>query len=223
MKTLAMKLAVALLNFVYLGIRLLPVKNKILFISRQANVPSHDIDLLVQAVKKQMPEVQAKVLTKTLDAGLQAKLGYCLHLALQMYHIATSRAVILDGYCIAASVLTHKKETVFIQMWHASCALKKFGWQTVGRSSGSSRRTASIMKMHRNYNYVLTSSKRTGNTYCEGFHISENQLIYIGMPHYTMLVGEDQRLKRRMTANYPQLKGKINILYIPTFRKKEKS
>ena len=46
-----------------------------------------------------------------------------------MYYLATSKVCVLDGYCIPASILKHKKKLKIIQIWHASGAIKKFGYQ----------------------------------------------------------------------------------------------
>ena len=51
-----------------------------------------------------------------LQGGLVNKIGYVFHMFIQMYHISTSKVVVLDTYCIVASVLKHKKETKIIQI-----------------------------------------------------------------------------------------------------------
>ena len=55
----------------------------------------------------------------------------------QMYHLATSRVVVLDSYCIVASVLKKKKGTTIIQMWHALGSFKKFGKSIIGKDESS--------------------------------------------------------------------------------------
>ena len=39
----------------------------------------------------------------------ESAIDYGLHMLVQMYHLATSDVAILDSYCIAVSVLHHKK------------------------------------------------------------------------------------------------------------------
>ena len=67
----------------------------------------------------------------------------------QMYHIATSRVVILDSYCIVISILKHKKKLTIIQMWHAMGAFKKFGYSIIGKSEGTSKKIIDLMRMHK--------------------------------------------------------------------------
>lgn len=214
-----MQSAVLLLRFCYLFIRPLPVRGKITFISRQSDIPSEDIRLLAEAVQREIPQLEIRILTKELKPGFWNKLSFCGHLLSQMYHISTSRFTVLDGYCIPASVLSHKRDNTIIQMWHASCALKKFGWQTVGREAGSDPETAEIMQMHHNYDYVLAPSKLTGKIYCEAFHTTEDKLQFMGPAHFVSLTRETPSLTQRIHAVYPELEGKINLLYVPTFRK----
>ncbi|MFR3386223.1 MAG: CDP-glycerol glycerophosphotransferase family protein [Lachnospiraceae bacterium] len=76
---------------------------------------------------------------------------------------ATSKVVILDGYCILASVLNHKKDLRIVQMWHAMGALKKFGYAALGNEEGKNPEISKILQMHRNYDYVICSSENCVN------------------------------------------------------------
>ena len=144
-------------------------------------------------------------------------ISYIFHMIHQLYAIATSKLVLIDGYCIAVSALNHKRETVFIQMWHALGAIKKFGYQTIGKTSGSDARTAEIMRMHKNYDYVLCAGKATARHFCEGFNVIEDKIKYIGLPRidYIKAVSENNcEIKKALNTG----NGKKNILYAPTFR-----
>ena len=104
-------------------------------------------------------------------------------------------------------------------MWHAAAAIKKFGYQTLDKPSGSNSNIAKIMKMHHHYDYVLASSEITGKHYQEAFGVSKEKLVYIGMPHFSTL--KEFGNSEKMDDAYPILRGKTNILYIPTFRRGE--
>ena len=91
-------------------------------------------------------KVLSKLLTK--EKSLKA-LGYIGHVAKQQAAIMASDVVVLDTYCIPASMIPHGKGTRIVQIWHALGAVKKFGWQTVGREGGSSEKVARLMRMHR--------------------------------------------------------------------------
>lgn len=219
MKKVLLKVGVGILHVVYLPFRLCKVKNKISYISRQSDSMSLDFELLVDHMKQEHPDVENVVLTRKISGGNKSILTYPLHMIRQMYHLATSKVVIVDGYCIVVCVLPHKKETKVVQMWHAAAAIKKFGYQTLDKSSGSDSEIARIMKMHHHYDYVLASSEITGKHYQEAFGVSKEKMVYIGMPHFSTL-GEFE-VSETMDDAYPILKKKTNILYIPTFRKGE--
>ena len=140
----------------------------------------------------------------------------------QMYHIATSKVVVLDGYCILVSVLHKKKHQSVIQMWHALGAIKKFGYQTIGKPGGNRKAVAKVMRLHRNYDYVLASSEETGEIYQEAFGVDAEKIRYIGLPRIDYLQKEDPGKTEAIYQRYPQLRDRINVLYAPTFRKNTK-
>ena len=87
-----------------------------------------------------------------------------------MYYIATSKVVITDGYNVLISCLKHKKHTCIIQMWHALAAIKKFGYQSIGLKDGMNPKTAKILNMHANYDYVLSGSDAMNKPFSEAFN-----------------------------------------------------
>ena len=217
MKWFILKLAVAALKIIYIPFQLLGIKNKITYITRQSDNPSLDYLLLKEEVEKRDKDIENVILARKISGGKHSVLTYPFHMLVQMYHLATSRYVILDGYCIAASILPHEAETKVIQIWHASAALKKFGYQTLDKPSGSNSKMAEVMKMHCNYDYVFALSNQTAGHYCEAFNVTDDKIRLIGMPHYSIIKKFDA--KDDMETAYPELKEKKNILYMPTFRK----
>lgn len=220
MKKIIAKIGINILKIIYLPMKLLNVKNKIVYISRQYNNATLDFLLLKEEIEKIDKNVQNIFLTKRLEKGLKNNILYIFHMLKQMYHIATSKIVIVDTYCIVISVLKHKKETKIIQIWHAMGAIKKFGHQTIGKNSGASRTMAETMCMHKNYNFVLCSSEITKKYYCEAFNIDESKIKYIGMPRIDYIL--KTKNKENIYKEYPELREKINVLYVPTFRKGKK-
>lgn len=222
MKNIILKILVNILKIVYIPMKLLKVKNKITYISRQSNYETLDFKQIREEMEKQYPEYKNIVLTKKIEGGIISKIQYCINIFNQMYHLATSKIVILDTYCITACILEHKKETKVIQIWHALGAVKKFGYQTINAKSGSDEKTAKTMCMHKNYDYVLAPSKETGKIYQKAFNIELSNIQYIGMPRVDYILTEDEKTKNTIYEKYPNLRHKINILYVPTFRKGEK-
>ncbi len=216
-KLFLLQIAVLGLKFIYAFLKLLKTKNKITFISRQGNSPSIDFEILSKRIKDKYPDYQVVMLTKKLDN----KIAYMFHMLVQMYHVATSKIVILDSYCIVVSVLKHKKSLKVIQMWHAVGSMKKFGYAMLGKEEGNDKDIARIMCMHKNYDYILISSKNFMKDYLEGFHCDENQVLEIPLPRVDWLLDEKyrNRKKQELLKKFPALRGKKNILYCSTFRK----
>ena len=222
MKNIILKILVIMLKILYLPMRLLKVKNKITYMSRQTNTESIDFKKIREELEKQYPEYKNVVLTKKIEDGIISKAMYCLEIFRQMYHLATSKVIVLDTYCITACVLPHKKETKIIQIWHALGAIKKFGYQTIGAKSGADEKTAQIMCMHKNYDYVLAPSRTTADLYEKAFCVKKEKIKYIGMPRVDYILEKDEEKNNKIYEKYPNLKHKQNILYVPTFRKGDK-
>lgn len=210
-------IAVGILRLINLLFRPLSLREKVAIISRQSDTPTLDIQMLDQYLQSQ--GVKTVVLCKMLHGNLRSAVSYGAHMLVQMYHIATSKVVVLDGYCILVCLLPKKKGQKVVQMWHALGAIKKFGWQNTDNPDGHGREFSEIMKMHRNYDYILTPSRVTGEFFCEAFRAAEDKLVYCGLPRIDFIRANDAETKQRMEQRYPQITERENVLYVPTFRK----
>lgn len=225
MKILIIKAGAAMLNLLYSLFKLLPVKDKIVFISRQGNTPSADFLLVDSEIRRRHPDYETVMLTKLLGKSVLEKVGYCFHILRQMYHIATAKMVILDSYCIPVSLLSQRRELVVIQMWHAIGSMKKFGYSILDKEEGTKRPLAEAMRMHRNYTYVFSSSKFCSPFFAEAFSVPLEKMREMPLPRLDLLFDEEygQEIMGKIRKEYPQLgrDGKKVIVYAPTFRKSE--
>lgn len=201
-------------------------KGKVAIISRESDEPTLDIAMLEEELKKRGIEVETLTKLFTKDKGGKAAAEYLGTVMKQEAAILRSDVVVLDTYCIPASMLPHPGKTRIIQMWHALSAVKKFGWQTVGTEDGTAERTAALMRMHRGYDYVLCSSDATAEYFKEAFRVQEDKIVKIGLPRIDYILNVtrgDGRYKAfgEIYALYPHLaqSDKKVVLYIPTFRK----
>ncbi len=212
-----------LLNVIYSIFKVLPVQNKIVFLSRQHDESNIDFDLIKEQFQMDRPNYKIVILTKMIHKGFLSKASYFIHMFQQMYHLATSRVAILDTYCIAVSILHHKKGLQVIQLWHATGAFKKFGYSILDKEEGSSRHTAELMQMHENYDYVCTSSHYAAPFFAEAFHVPLDKMIIKPLPRLDRILqaSYQQQSIQAIFHTYPILQnlGKKIILYAPTFRK----
>lgn len=221
----AIKMMELLLNLIYAVLKLVvPTRNKIVLLSRQSNNPSLDFKLLDEEIKRR--GVRTVILCKTLEKTVVGMLGYCFHMLRQMYHMAGARVLILDGYCIAASMLRHKKNLKIIQIWHSMGSMKEFGYTAMGKEEGSSFKLAKAMKMHCNYDYVMISSEAYRTDMAKGFNCSADKIRIYPLPRLDLLTEAKpyvEEIRKKICARYGQLQNKENILYCPTFRKGNES
>lgn len=216
-------------NLIYCFFKLLPAKKKITMISRQSNKKTVDFMLLEKKIIEKSPDYKVIILCKELKGGakanLQNKVSYAFHCIRQMYHIATSKVVVLDSYCILISVLKHKKNLKVIQMWHSMGTMKKFGYQILDKEEGSSSKIANSMKMHKNYTYVFASGKAYASLLEEGFQCGIDKIRIFSLPRVDLLTSETYKSETitKIEQRYPEIQNKKKIVYCPTFRKNEKN
>ncbi len=221
-----MSIIIGISKFVLRGIygifKLFKTKNKITFLSRQSDVPSVDFLLLCEELQKENKDVKIVLLTKRIGSGIKGKLIYAMHIFKQMYHVATSKVCIIDGYQIVVSVLHHKADLKVVQLWHALGSLKKFGYSIAGKGEGSKKELIDKMDMHKNYDAVLSSSEIAKKNFAEAFNVDEDKVIVMGLPRIDYLQSKEhkQATIAKILKEYPALdNGKKQIVYVPTFRK----
>ena len=201
-------------------------KNKVTMLSRQTDSINLDFRLLRDEIKncEEGENIEVKILCKKIPKNIWGRIKYCFFIIKNMYHIAESKVCVVDGYNIPISALKHKKGLEIIQIWHAMGAIKKFGFQVIGRKEGSTTKIARIMKMHANYTCVTCTSQATRKFYAEAFKTDINKIKVLGMPRLDYVLGKNNEIDKnveKLLKQYPKLKNKPIILYVPTFRKKE--
>lgn len=214
----------AVMNLIYSVFKFRKTRNVISFISRQSETPSMDFRYLINEIKTNYPQYEVVVLCKMIPSGIGGKIRYVSEMFRQMKVMAVSRVVVLDGYCILASMLSHKKDLKIVQIWHALGSFKRFGKSILDMEGGKSSATAEAFKMHRNYDLIAASGDACVPNFAEAFGYPENKFIPIGIPRMDYLTSEDEneRLRQNIFAKYPELdNGKKTILYVPTFRDTE--
>ena len=123
MRKFIVRVAVCVLRLINLLFLPFHQKERVVMISRQSDTPTLDICLLSEEFEKH--NIKFVILAKTLKKSLTGMISYGFHLLCQMYYLATSKVVIVDGYCILVSILPKRNGQCVIQMWHALGAIKK--------------------------------------------------------------------------------------------------
>ena len=95
---------------------------RVAIISRESNSKTLDIAMLEAELLKRGCKVKVLSRLLTKEKSLKA-LGYIGHVVKQEAAIIASDVVVLDTYCIPASMIPHRKRTKVVQMWHAHQAV----------------------------------------------------------------------------------------------------
>lgn len=222
------------LRIIYFFIKLFTKQKKqVFFLSRQFDEIPLNYEILIKELKKD--NIEVKVICKKVSSGvnsvvrnektkrkssneLSSSIKYYFNLYKQMFYSSTSKVIIVDGYNLVASLLSHKNDTKIIQLWHALAAIKKFGYQTIGYPDGMNPNIAKMLCMHKNYDYVISGSKAMNKYFAEAFNVDIKKVKEIGTPTIDYLLQKSSSTQKKIFKEYPQMKKKINILYSPTFR-----
>jgi CDP-ribitol ribitolphosphotransferase len=216
-KTGALGFFVILARALYSVFKMLPVRDKVTFISRGQNWTSNDFALLAERIRAESPSTRIVILNHPVNP----KVVYPVKVCSEMFHVATSRAVVVDTYNIVVSVFRHKEGLRVVQIWHALGAFKAFGLMALDTPEGSSRQIASVMRMHRNYTYVTSASEATAAIFQRCFGVAKNQMLIAGSPRVDYLTDRDRQSAQRhaLRLKYGIDDERDVVLFTPTFRK----
>lgn len=215
---LLISFALTALRSLYFFFKLfLKPRKKITMLSRQGDVPSEDFSLLKKALKESGFDGEIIVLCKKISAGVKSKISYAFHILIQMYHIATSKVVVIDGYCIAVSTLKHKEGQSFVQIWHALNIVKKFGYQALDKPWGHNGSTAKALCMHKNYSHIIACSPHSAEVLAGCFGVDIQKSVLLPLPRIDYILKTPKKVEE-IKKYYPDVFSKPILLYAPTFR-----
>lgn len=202
---------------IYFFLKLLPIKEKVVFISRFSKTISVDFLLLTKELKRVKPDTEIVVL----NHKIRNRFSHIFEILIEMYHLATAKTAIIDSYIIPVSILKHKDSLLIIQLWHSVGSIKQFGYDVIDKIEGSKKELATAMQMHRNYSYVICGSKACVPYFSSAFKIDESKIKVYGLPRIDFLLDKKQQAitKKQISEYYHLNNHKKTILYAPTFRK----
>lgn len=219
-------LAAKLVSLLYSLFSLFPMQKKITFFSRQGRAMSLDFRMLSDGVRRLCPEARVEVCT--IEPESKGRVSFALSTPKTLFHVATSRVCVLDGYIPAVSIPRIDSRTCVVQLWHAMGAIKKFGYQSLGTKAGRSEELARSLSMHKNYDWIVSAGKGAIPAYAEAFGYDRSRILPLGMPRMDYLLDRSEgspRLRnvRLIADEKPWLEndGLLKILYAPTLRKGE--
>ena len=185
-RKIAIGIATFLLAALYALCSLLPQRQCIACISRQSDSAPIDFRLIKDYCERRDPAWEVIILPKQ----LRNPATYLLEVVRQVYYIATSRAVVLDSYCIVVGLLHDRIRVPVIQIWHSLGNMKRFGYTAFGTDEGHSEATARLMHMHEGYDAIATSSLSFADEFAAAFNTDKSKLFEAPLPRVDLLLDE---------------------------------
>ena len=217
MKLFIIKAFVLFIRILYAPMKLRKTQDKILWLSRQSDDKSPDMQMLEKAIMRISPKTKQVFRLKRLKDESALSISYIFSIFGDMWELASAKVVLIDTYSIPVSCLKHKKSLTTIQLWHAMGAVKKFGLQSAGKAQGRDLGVSRAMHMHENYDVVFAPSEVTGDIYCKAFGCKKENIKILSLPRVDLLL-DGVSFRDDFEQFNPEYKGKRIVAYIPTFR-----
>lgn len=193
MRKVAVALATGALTAFYALLSLLSTHQRIVCISRQSDSAPVDFQLIKEYCERRDPPWGVVILARQ----LRNPATYLIEMIRQVYYIATSRAVVLDSYCIVVGLLHDRIHVPVIQIWHSLGNMKRFGYTAFGTDEGHSEATAHLMHMHEGYDAIATSSLSFADEFAAAFNAEPAKLFEAPLPRVDLLLDEAHRTRQR--------------------------
>lgn len=140
------------------------------------------------------------------------------------YNLCTARYIIVNDNYSLFSMITLRKETDLIQVWHGGGAFKKFGRHSI-QNINNPEKLKRYLKGSSQYTKVIVSSSEVSDIYADAFGIDKSKIYPIGLPRTDIFFDKDKidNIKRKLLSKYEQLLNKRIIVYAPTFRDNDRN
>ena len=139
---------------------------------------------------------------------------------LSIFHLATSKILIVDNYFPFLAAITLKKDVECIQIWHAAGALKTFGLQDKAISKRTKKAHQRFQAVYNQFHKVVIGSGKMACIFMESFGLPAERMLATGIPRTDFFYDTElqKQIKEKLYKKHPMFKEKKIILYAPTFR-----
>jgi len=159
---------------------------------------------------------------KLLPAGITIRPFHdSLRFAMTGIPVLTAAAdIYCDNYFAFTAGLKRRSTQRLIQLWHASGAIKAFGWgdpQTQQRSTADQQRFQAVYDQMTDF---VVGSEKMGQVFASSYQLPKTRMRVLGYPRSDRYCQPDwvRATRAAIYAKYPALQGRDVILYAPTYR-----
>lgn len=167
----------------------------------------YGIDFLL-AYTPQMTEVAKSYAAKGVVITPFSPRAFCMERSWRQ--IASCQIIIADNYYPELAALNQPQRKI-IQIWHATGALKAFGWQDPKTKQRSQVNQVRFQKVYDSLTDIVVGSRAMGKVFEAAYHIDPARLRYLGVPRTDFL-------QPVALANTVQTAEPTTVLYVPTYR-----
>ena len=151
------------------------------------------------------------------DAWTPAAIGRMLRFfTVGAYRLATAQIVFLNDNFMPMADLRIRKEAVWVQLWHAEGAFKRFGLDVLGNDPALEAR---VRRGNAKLRYVICSSCGVAPIYAGAFGVPQERVLPLGSPRADRYLAQSRSFDvAAFRKRYFGETEKKIVLYAPTFR-----
>ncbi|MBH9966632.1 CDP-glycerol glycerophosphotransferase family protein [[Bacillus] enclensis] len=224
----AITLYLLFFRIVFSFFNLFPIERKVVFVTTFGDnnhyvlkeVIKHDPSIKTVVLKSKSCHYQFNDLTSTI---LIFNSSNPMMVLKSIYHLATSKFVIVDNYYGFLAAASFRKEVECIQVWHAAGAIKKFGLRDPSNSSRSRRANKRFKQVYHNFHKVIVGSEGLTQIYNEAFDVKDHHILRLGIPRTDLFYDQEKMrlIRNELLRAIPAARDKKVLLYAPTYREQD--
>lgn len=126
--------------------------------------------------------------------------------------LTTVRWVICDNYFPILSGISFHEQCEVIQIWHATGAIKKFGWEDPQTSLRQSADQDRFKKVYQRFDYYLVASDAMAAVFERSYGAKAKAILPFGCHRSDQLIDTKEKQPLSVASQRPK------VLYAPTYR-----
>ncbi|WP_100333181.1 CDP-glycerol glycerophosphotransferase family protein [Bacillus alkalisoli] len=210
--------------------KLFPLQKKLTFVVSY----TENCNYLIKEIRKQSLEYKVILLCKPLTYEFfsneypelkvrRFETFNLVHWFNSIYHLSTSKHIIIDNYYGFLSSINFRKSVECIQIWHAVGSFKQFGLKDRSNYKRSKSAIKRFKRVYSKFHKIVVGSEKMANIFKESFGIQEQNILRTGIPRTDFFYDNClmNHVRNEIYLKYPNLKEKKVITYAPTFRKQQ--
>jgi CDP-glycerol glycerophosphotransferase (TagB/SpsB family) len=213
-------------KIVFTLFKICPIRDKITFV---VSFSQNSLFVYEELVKKAIPYevvfLAKPSCIKDIKVNVEAptysfETTNLIHFLISIYHLATSKYIIIDNYYGFLSAVEFKQNVQCIQLWHAAGAIKTFGLRDQSIKHRTKRAKARFQKVYRKFDKVVVGSEALANIFMEAFGLPRENILRTGIPRTDIFYDKNKKSQviTKLIRDNPILSKKKVILYAPTYR-----